>query len=201
MIDAIIFDLGNVLIEVREDVALQRLGERTGKTPRALADYVMLTPFVTQLARGELTPQRFFQIAAQDLEFTGTFDEFAWIWSDIFAPIEPMIALAQSLQGRYRRYVLSNTNAIHADFFVPRYPFLRELDGWVFSHEVGLLKPDPQIYRLTLERFGLQPDRTVFIDDLAANAEGARAVGLHAIHHRGFDNTCRELTKLGVLPI
>lgn len=201
MIEAVIFDLGNVLIEVREDVALQRLSERTGKTPRVLADYVMLTPFVNQLARGELTPQQSFERAARDLDFPGSYEEFAWIWSDIFAPIEQMIALARSLAGHYRRVVLSNTNAIHAEFFVPRYPFLRELDGWVFSHEVGLLKPDPRIYRLTLERFGFTADRTVFIDDLAANVEGACAVGLCGIQHRSYEDTCRELTKLGVLPI
>jgi putative hydrolase of the HAD superfamily len=200
-IETVVFDLGNVLIEVREDVALDRLAARTGRSRRELDDFVMLTPFVTQLATGQLTPQRFYEIVAKDLGFTGDYAEFAFIWADVFAPLEPMLALARGLAGRYRRLILSNTNAIHIEFVEARYPILNEFDGRVYSHEEGCLKPDRRIYEAAQARYGLQPERTVFVDDLVANVEGARAAGWQAIQHRDYASTRVELTKLGVAGI
>ena len=78
---------------------------------------------------------------------------------------------------------------------------MREFDGLVLSHEVGLLKPDPRIYKLTLQRFGLRAECAVFIDDLLTNVEGARAMGLHGIHYKNPDQVRLELTKLGIAGI
>lgn len=201
VIEAVVFDLGNVLIAVDETRALDRMAARTGKTLRELEGYVMLTPFVNQLARGELSSQRFFEIVRQDTGFDGDFAEFARIWSDIFAPIEPMIALAGRLKGRVTRLILSNTNAIHMDHIFAQFPIVRELEGLVLSHEVGLLKPDPRIYELTLQRFGLRAEHAVFIDDIPTNVDGARAAGLYGIHYQNPDQVRLELTNLGVAGI
>ena len=198
VIKAVIFDLGNVLIAVDETRALDRMATRAGKTRRELEGYVMLTPFVNQLARGELSSEQFFEIMRRDTGFDGDFAEFARIWSDIFTPIEPMIALARRLKGRVTRLILSNTNAIHMDYVLGKFPIVREVEGLVLSHEVGLLKPDLRIYELTLQRFGLRAERAVFIDDIPTNVEGARAAGLHGIHYQNPDQARLELTKLGV---
>jgi putative hydrolase of the HAD superfamily len=200
-IDGVIFDLGNVLLFFDWEIAANRLCARTGKSRQELDHYIMTTPFVDQLSRGELTKQRFFEIVAGDLGFTGTYEEFAVLWSDIFAPNEPMIALSRELKGKVRRIVLSNTNEIHTDFILKRYPFLREFEGLVLSHEVGLMKPDCRIYELALLRFKLTAARTVFVDDILANVEGARAAGLHGIHYQDPDQVRQELTKLRGKPI
>ena len=200
-IEAVIFDLGNVLIAVDEARALDRMAARTGKTRRELEGYVMLTPFVNQLALGELSPQRFFEVVRRDTGFDGDFAEFARIWAEVFTPIEPMIALARQLKGRVTRVILSNTNAIHMDYVFGKFPIVREVEGLVLSYEVGLLKPDRRIYELALQRFGLRAERTVFIDDIPTNVEGARAAGLHGIHYQNPDQVRLELTKLGIAGI
>ena len=69
----------------------------------------------------------------------------------------------------------------------------------VVSGDEQLTKPDPAIYRLALDRFGLDPARTVFIDDSAANIAGAAAVGLIALHFTGEPTLRRQLTELGLL--
>jgi putative hydrolase of the HAD superfamily len=200
-IKAVIFDLGNVLIAVDEMRALDQMAARTGKTRRELEGYVMLTPFTNQLALGELSPQQFYEIVRRDTGFMGDFAEFARIWSDVFTPIEPMIVLARRLKGRVTRLILSNTNAIHMDCVLKQFPIVREVEGLVLSHEVGLLKPDPRIYELALQRFELRAECTVFIDDIPTNVEGARAVGLHGIHYQNPDQVRLELTKLGIAGI
>jgi glucose-1-phosphatase len=200
-IDAIIFDLGNVLLAFDEGRAAERLAARTGKTRQEVEEYARTTPHVTDLALGRLSKMRFFHTVANGLAFDGTYEEFAVLWSDIFTPIEPMIALAESLKTRLPRLVLSNTNAIHIDYVRERYPFLNDFDAHVFSHEVGALKPDAAIYQHAVGKYGLTAGRTIFLDDVAANVDSARRVGMQAIHYQNPDQARAELTKLGVSPI
>jgi len=200
-IEAVIFDLGNVLLAFDDTRASDKIAMRTGKTRQQIEHYALSTPYVTELALGKLSKVRFFHTVAKDLAFDGTYDEFALMWSDIFTPIEPMVALAESLKTRVPRMVLSNTNAIHVDYVLEHYPFLNEFDAHIFSHEVGLLKPDPAIYQYALKKYGLTPERAVFIDDIAGNAEAARRVGMIGIHYQNPDQARAELTKLGVSPI
>ena len=200
-IEAVIFDLGNVLLFFDWEIAANRLCARTGRSRQELDRFIMTTPFVDQLSRGEMSSQQFFEIVVRDTGFDGDFAEFARIWSDIFTPNEPMIALARRLKGRVTRLILSNTAAMHMDYVFSRFPIARELDGLVLSYEVGMLKPDPRIYELALQRFELQAERAVFIDDIPTNVDGARAVGLHGIHYQNPDQLRLELTKLGVTDI
>jgi 2-haloacid dehalogenase len=69
----------------------------------------------------------------------------------------------------------------------------------VVSGEVGLLKPDPRIFRLAIERCALDPARTVFIDDVADNVAGGRSVGLHALQFVGPAQLRSDLQALGLL--
>ena len=69
-------------------------------------------------------------------------------------------------------------------------------DAIVISGEVGLHKPEPEIFRLGAERLGVEPAECVFVDDLRENCEGAEAVGMTAILHRGPDRTLPELERL-----
>jgi glucose-1-phosphatase len=200
-VDAIVFDLGNVLIAVDESRGAERMAARTGRTRQQIEEYFHGTPHGHELALGKLSKKQFYHTVAKDLGFNGTYEEFALIWSEVFTPIEPMIALAESLKTRVPRLLLSNTNAIHMDYVFERYKFLDDFDAHVLSHEVGFLKPDAMIYRYTLEKYGLAAERTVFVDDLAPNVEGARRVGMQAIHFQSPDQACAELTKLGVSPI
>ena len=197
-IDAVIFDLGNVLVASDGGRAMDRLAARTGKTRQGVNDYLSGTPYARDHCLGKLSKERFFATVSKDLGFDGPCEEFALIWSDIFTPIEPMVALAESLKGRVRRLILSNTDPFHIDYELKRFPFLNDFDGHVFSFEVGLLKPDPAIYQHTLTKYGLTASRTVFLDDVAAYVEGARRVGIQTIHFQNPDQARIELAKLGV---
>src|ERR671915_155009 len=77
-----------------------------------------------------------------------------------------------------------------------RASFPELFDGVVISGEVGLHKPQPEIFLLGAERAGVEPEECVFVDDLRQNCEGAEAVGMTAILHRGADRTLPELERL-----
>jgi 2-haloacid dehalogenase len=79
-----------------------------------------------------------------------------------------------------------------------RFSFLAGFDGIIVSGDEKLLKPDPLIYRLLLDRYGLEAEDCVFIDDSRANVEGACAVGMHALHYAEPMDLTVELRQYGI---
>ncbi|HRJ45238.1 MAG TPA: HAD-IA family hydrolase, partial [Caldilineaceae bacterium] len=79
-----------------------------------------------------------------------------------------------------------------------KYPIADAFDLIVISAEEKVMKPDPVIFQRTIERLGRRPEECVFVDDFAHNVEGARAVGMHAIHYTPQTDMKAELAKLGV---
>jgi putative hydrolase of the HAD superfamily len=70
------------------------------------------------------------------------------------------------------------------------------VDVIVYSHEVGLAKPDPAVFRLTEQRLGVEPHEIVFLDDQERHVAAARRVGWQAVRHRSTAESVREITKL-----
>jgi 2-haloacid dehalogenase len=81
-----------------------------------------------------------------------------------------------------------------------RFEFLRWFEGILISGEVGVIKPDPRIFELLIERFAIDPRRAVYIDDVAANVATARPFGIHTIHFTDPATLRAELVALGILP-
>lgn len=99
----------------------------------------------------------------------------------------------------YHLYILSNYSQFMLDHTrANKMPFLKNMDGVIFSCEVKEIKPEPQIYRTLLTRFGLKPEESVFLDDRPENCEAARALGIHAIEFHNLKQAAKELEKLGV---
>jgi 2-haloacid dehalogenase len=97
-------------------------------------------------------------------------------------------------------YAITNWSA---ETFPPqrqRFAFLSWFDGIVVSGMEGVMKPDPRIFQILCERHRIAPESAVFIDDVAANAAAASALGMHGIHFRSADQLRRELVAVGLLP-
>jgi 2-haloacid dehalogenase len=97
-------------------------------------------------------------------------------------------------------YALSNWPAEGFPSARRRFDFLGWFRGILISGECGVIKPDPRIYELLIERFGLDPHRAVYIDDVEANIDAARPFGIHGIHFTGPAALRDELVALGLLP-
>jgi 2-haloacid dehalogenase len=108
-----------------------------------------------------------------------------------------------ALLGRLREagvptYCITNFSGAKFREAQMRFPFLAGFDGIIVSGDERLLKPDPAIYKLLLSRYGLEAPDCVFIDDSAANVEGARSVGMHAVHYREPMDLAAELDRFGI---
>jgi 2-haloacid dehalogenase len=115
-------------------------------------------------------------------------------------PIDGVVDVLAEVRDRgVPIYALTNWSA---ETFPPqraRFPFLDWFRDIVVSGEEGVIKPDPRIFRILLERNDVDPAEAVFIDDVAANAAAASALGLHGIHFRSPAQLRRDLAAVGIL--
>lgn len=114
-------------------------------------------------------------------EYVGTLNEELADW---FAGLRP----------RYRTGILSNSFVGAREREQDLYAFAEMCDTIVYSHEVGWLKPDPRSYHAVCGQLGVTPEDAVFLDDLAANVEGARAVGMRAVTYVDTEQAIAELS-------
>ena len=116
---------------------------------------------------------------------------------DLQEPVKPTERLIGDLKAAgYKLYVLSNMSREFIAF-LRRFPVYRLFDGEVVSCEEGTVKPEPRIYEILLERYGLDPAETLFIDDRAANIAAAEGLGIagYLFDHRNPAAACDELRR------
>lgn len=119
-------------------------------------------------------------------------------WLDMFEPEPRMFSLAARLRATHGVFLLSNVGELHWAQLCERYRIHEVGHDAIASFLTGRMKPDPAIYLEAERRFGLDPRRTVFIDDRRPNIEAARARGWHAVHHEDIGTTFRALRALGI---
>ncbi len=107
--------------------------------------------------------------------------------------------LAELRANQVPLYALSNWSLETFPSAQKRFDFLQWFRGILLSGKVRLIKPDPRIYQLFLETFGLDPAQAIYIDDSHANVESANAVGMHGIVFKNADQLRAELTNLGLM--
>jgi len=197
-IEAIIFDIGNVLLKFDYYIAANRLMVKNNMA--ALPDRELVVTAKAQLEGGEIDRATFLGLVRPHFQDEGTDAEFLRVWEDIFEENFPMTALATRLAQQLPTYLLSNISCIHHEYIFANYPVFQTFRDGVFSYRAGSLKPDQRIYEQAIQQFGINPASTVFIDDMPENVAAARALGFHAIPYDHRDHAAAEqsLRALGV---
>jgi len=176
---AFIFDIGNVLVRFdhgRAVAALSALGAD-------LSDRVALEDLAARYERGEVDRAQFLAALRCLLRHTADDADVARAWQEIFEPNAPMWSLVEKLHGEYPLYLLSNTNCLHHDYLLREYAIFEKFSDGVFSYRAKLAKPDRAIFELAIRQFGVEPQSTIYLDDLTANVEAARGAGLRAFRY------------------
>lgn len=181
-IDAVIFDIGNVLLTFDYFIAERALLAHTG---RDIAPSVEdLHPHRMDHESGRSTREEFIRIVREAFAHDGPEDHFMEMWTRIFEVNTPMVEWARSLHGTTPLYLLSNIGCIHHDHIFEEYDFFADLfqDG-IYSYKAGVMKPERRIFELARTQFGIDPYRTLYIDDLEENVRGAETVGFITHHY------------------
>ena len=200
MIRNIVFDMGNVLIRFDRDLFIERLGI-TGEDKELLKREVFLSLEWARMDRGSMTDEEAAVSVCKRLpaHLHDAAAKLVGMWDRPILPIEGMYELVQELkEAGYGIYLLSNASLRQHDYW-PRIEASRFFDGTLISADEKVVKPQPEIYRLLLERFGLKAEECFFVDDVPANIEGAFYCGIPgAVFHNDANLLRRDLRAAGV---
>jgi HAD superfamily hydrolase (TIGR01509 family) len=197
-IKAIVTDLGGVLVRTREDSARERLAKQLGLSCAEMLDIVFRSPTAELATLGVIPEEQHWLAIAGRLNLKAEeLSSFRWEFWSCEVPDEDLLVYLKSLKPRYRLGVLSNAWSDSEREIRARLPGLLDLfDDVIFSAQVGMAKPDVRIYRLAVERLGVQPQEAVFLDDVGENTVGACRAGLHAICVQNGEQAIAELQQL-----
>lgn len=199
--NCIMLDMGKVLLEIDPRRFAEHMRGLTGMDEKELARIFLHNGLVPKYETGRLDDGEFHREVCAKCGIEIGREDFEKVWNSIFArqPILPDRLLSY-LSTRAQLWIVSNTNRLHFDFISTRYSFLRHFRGYVLSHEVGFLKPDPRIFQHALKRAQAKPSETFFVDDQLANVEAARRLGMDAVQFVSAFRFEEELRRRGILP-
>lgn len=199
-IETIIFDLGNVLVDWNPD----HLYSKVFSDPKR-KDYffkeVCTEAWHAQQDAGRSTREATRELLQKFPEWAEEINAFYGRWQEMFkGPIDGSVAILKSIkESGYKTYALTNWSAELFEEALEQFPFFHWFDGRVVSGEEKLLKPDPRIYKILLDRFSIDPQSAVFIDDRKENVAAATALGIRSIQFTSPEQLREELAALGVL--
>jgi 2-haloacid dehalogenase len=200
-ITAVLFDLGNVLIRWDRRNLYTSLIHDEAELDWFL-DNVVTMAWNAQLDAGRPFDEAVAELQAEHPEHAELIAAFRDRWIETLGdPLHETVELLHALQGNgVATYALTNWSAETFPLARDRFPFLDTFGGIVVSGAIALAKPDPAIFRHTLEAFGLEPATTLFVDDSAANIAAARELGFAVEHFTGAEPFEATLRAHGLLP-
>jgi putative hydrolase of the HAD superfamily len=198
--DALLFDLGRVVLDIDFNKALACWAGHAGCEPADLVRRFGRDDIYQRHEKGEISDAEFFAGLREALDIGLSDAQFLQGWNAIFTGEMPGIApLLARAAKRLPLYVFSNTNGAHVEHFSQAYAdVLGHFREIFLSSSIGLRKPDAEAYDHVVKAIGVPAGRIVFFDDLAENIEGARARGLTAVHVTSPDAVAEALAALGL---
>lgn len=196
-IEFLIFDLGNVIIDIDYDFSINELKKLLPVQKHGLTANFFTSGFHKDFEKGLISSEQFRKEIRTLFEENWTDQQIDHIWNSLLREIpQERIDLIKLLRKNYQTAVLSNTNQIHVEKFdeilqqnTSEKSLFDLFDVVFLSHEMGLAKPDVAIYQTVLNKIAVSPDKVLFFDDLAANLEGAKKTGIQTYqisHQKGL---------------
>jgi HAD superfamily hydrolase (TIGR01509 family) len=192
----VVFDLGKVLVDFDYHIAIPRIAARSKLPPDGIKTFLGQSNAIIDYECGRLTREEFYEQARKVTGFRGTLEEFGEFFADIFTAIPPMIELHAGLRRRgIPTYILSNTNDLAVEHIRRNFPFFRNFDGYIYSYEVGAMKPEAKIYEVLEKLAGRRGTDIVYLDDRPENVAGGAARGWRTILHETPEKTRMAMEK------
>jgi len=186
-INAIVFDLGGVLIDLSLERTIAAFSKLTGASKTDIQYTYAFNPAFMAYEKGEVTDQEFrdsirsiFSVESSDAEI-----DHCWNAMLIDLPVHSLTML-DNLKKNFNVFALSNTNTIHIQYVNEVMLKGKRLDSWFhkayYSHHLGMRKPEVEIYQHVLRENKLIPEKTIFLDDNIENIKAANSLYIQTIH-------------------
>ena len=200
MIKGIIFDLGGVYFNNGLRLFMQELNQKY-RIPNHLLRETLAgeSPLGRSYRMGEISGSEFWHKAKEILGIHEDYHKLIQRWSEKYTPNKEVIVLVGKLAGAgFRLGYLSNNVPERADYLEKKFQFKKDFDTGVFSFEAKCLKPGLEIYRSVLEKMGLQPSETIYVDDTEKFLAAAKTLGMGTILYEDPHSLELSLTSFGL---
>jgi putative hydrolase of the HAD superfamily len=192
-VDFVIFDLGNVLIDIDYHKSMNLMKSALPTSIHEKVDTCYAAEFHKAYEKGQLSSAEFRQEFRHYFQTNWSDAEVDYFWNSLLGSIPAYrLDLVRQLKTQYQVGILSNTNEIHIEAVYAQLQAEHNLVNfdplfdWVFySYEMGLVKPNQEIYQKLLLELGTTANRVLFFDDLKANVDGAASLGIQAVQVTG----------------
>ena len=198
---SIIFDLGGVLIDWNPSYVFDKMFDDEEKK-KHFFEKICTPDWNEEQDAGRPIKQATEELVALHPEWKEYIEAFYGRWEEMLGgPIHETVEVFRQLkeQGEHNLYALTNWSAELFPIALDRYEFLHWFDGRVVSGEEKMRKPFPEFYELLLDRFSLQPETTLFIDDNLRNIKAAKEIGIQTIHFTDPGRLRIQLEQSGIL--
>ena len=194
---AVVFDLGKVLVEFDYRIAADKIAAQSDLGSVGVRNMLDHAPLLFRYETGLINREQFYREVCSGAGYRGTLEEFSAHFADIFWEIPPMIALNDTLREHgVPTYIFSNTNGLAVNHIRNKFPFFSNFDGYVYSYQVGAMKPDLRIYEAMEKLCGKRGHDIVYIDDREENVAAGAARGWRTVCHESPEKTRVVLEKL-----
>lgn len=199
MVNTIIFDIGNVMANYRWKEYLHEFGF-SQETESAVADAVFLNKLWKEFDRGVMEDEAIImQCIQQKPQYEREIRQIFQDMSDLVVEYDYAQKLVKSLKNQgYQIYVLSNYGKTLFEYARKNFQFLKEIDGGIISYEIQKIKPDAAIYEALLNKYKINPQEAVFLDDTVENLEQAARMGIKTVHVTSYESIIEGLQAYGV---
>lgn len=197
---SVVFDLGNVLIDWNPRYLYRKMFEDPAKMEWFLAN-ICTMPWNSTLDAGASFLDSVTTLGGKHPDYRDYIHAYHHRWDEmIIGSLDDTVAIFKELKDQGTKcYALSNWSDEKFQPTRKNFPFLNWFDGAVISGQINMVKPDPRIYQHLLEKFQLDPRKTIFIDDLPANIEAAKKFGIEGILFTSAADLKKRLQELKVL--
>jgi epoxide hydrolase-like predicted phosphatase len=196
-IQAIIFDLGGVLLRTTDFEPRERLAAGLDMNRYQLEEFIFGGVSGDLAQRGEISARQHWENLRQQINYSP--QEFQNLLDDFFGHDEideSLIGYIQELHKNYKTALLSNAWDDLRQVIHEKWHFEDTFDTMIISAEERLAKPDLRIFQLAVDRLGVRADQTIFVDDMQRNVQGAKAAGLQAIQFQTAQQMQFDLAQL-----
>jgi len=182
----VLFDLGNVIVNVDKEEALRIFSDITGEPVEKLVDFPE-SNLEKNFEKGKIAIEDYIAGLKRRFNLTNEVnkEELIEIWASCFKLNEQMIELVKKIDRNIKKGILSNTNPLHIESIKKNYDIFGYFDYLFFSYDLGYVKPDKRIYTSVMSKLKAKANEIIFIDDLQANLLPAEKIGFHTYL---FDN-------------
>ena len=199
--DTIIFDLGGVLIDWNPEYLYRKIFSNDDNL-RYFLKNICTSAWNQKQDAGYPLAQATAELAAKYPQYDAEIKAYYGRWQEMLGGCdEQCVAILENLHQQQNCRLLVLTNWSGETFHTAKnmYPFLDLFEGIVISGDEKIKKPDPRLYQILIDRYSIQPGRSIFVDDTKINVEVAVDLGFQTIHFLSANQLQEELQKWGLI--